>query len=327
MVSSTEQLVVTVPEQVFVDGVGAPPDGVEVRTWDMSAPLRQPDDVHVVVLPYLTGSKGMPLLAQLPHLRLVQTLTAGYEHAVPFLPPGVALANAPGVHDASTAELAVTLALAALRGLPDFVHAQDQGRWIADDVVKRRSLADRRVLVVGYGGVGQAVAHRMLAFETTVTGVASRARPTGPDGVAVHGVDELADLLPHHDIVVIATPLNDATRGLVGPAFLAAMPDGALLVNVARGGVVDTEALLAELRRGRLLAALDVTDPEPLPPGHPLWTAPGVLISPHAGGATSAFFPRALALLREQLERLSTGRRPQGIVVPSRWSSSLTDGT
>jgi phosphoglycerate dehydrogenase-like enzyme len=269
----------------------------------------------------------MPLLAQLPDLRLVQTLTAGFEHAVPFLPPGVALANAPGVHDASTAELAVTLALAVLRGLPDFVHAQDQGRWRADEEVRRRALADRRVLVVGYGGVGQAVARRMLAFETTVTGVASRARPAGPDGVSVHGVDELADLLPHHDVVVIATPLNDATRGLVGTAFLASMPDGALLVNVARGGVVDTDALLAELRSGRLLAALDVTDPEPLPSGHPLWGAPGVLISPHAGGATSAFFPRAVALLHEQLQRLSTGRRPRGIVVSSSWTSSLTDGT
>ena len=327
MISSSKRLVVTLPEQVFVDGVGAPPNGVEVRTWDMSRLLARPDDVQVVVLPYLTGSEGLPMLAKLPALRLVQTLTAGFEHAVPFLPKGVALANAPGVHDASTAELAVTLTLAVLRGLPDFVHAQDEGRWSDDEVIRRRSLADRRVLIVGYGGVGQAVARRMLAFETTVTGVASRPRPAGPDGVPVHGVEELPDLLSLHDVVVLATPLNDATRGLVGASFLAALPDGAVVVNVARGGVVDTEALLAELRRGRLKAALDVTDPEPLPTGHPLWTAPGVLISPHAGGATSAFLPRAVALLQGQLERLSTGRRPRGIVVPSSWSSSLTDGT
>ena len=242
-------------------------------------------------------------------------------------PDGVALANAPGVHDASTAELAVTLSLALLRGVPDFVRAQDDGRWAADETIRRRALANQRVLVVGFGGVGRAVATRMLAFETTVTGVATRPRAPGADGVPVHGVEQLPELLPQHDVVVLATPLTEATRGLVDETFLAAMPDGAVLVNVARGPVVDTDALVAELRRGRLLAALDVTDPEPLPAGHPLWSAPGALISPHAGGATSAFLPRAVALLREQLESLSTRRRPRGIVVPSTWTESLSAGT
>jgi phosphoglycerate dehydrogenase-like enzyme len=326
MPSTAESLVVTLPEQALLDGVGSPPDGIELRLWELQEPLDRTDDVDVVVPPYLTGARGLPLLAGLPNLRMVQTLTAGFEHALPYLPDGVALANAPGVHDASTAELAVTLALSVLRGVPDFVRAQDDGRWLADDSIRHRSLADQRVLVVGYGGVGRAVASRLLAFETTVTGVATRPRPTGSDGVPVHGVDELPQLLPRHDVVVLATPLNDATRGLVDATFLAAMPDHAVLVNVARGGVVDTDALLAELQSGRLHAGLDVTDPEPLPADHPLWTAPGVLISPHAGGATSAFLPRAVALLRGQLERLSTGRRPRGIVVPSTWSDSLTEG-
>jgi phosphoglycerate dehydrogenase-like enzyme len=327
MPPSTEPLVVTLPDQALVDGVGEPPEHVEVRLWDLETAPDRPDDIAVVVPPYLAGARGLPMLVGLPNLRLVQTLTAGFEHALPFLPDGVALANAPGVHDASTAELAVTLALAVLRGVPEFVRAQDDGRWVSDETIRHRSLADRRVLVVGYGGVGRAVASRMLALETTVTGVATRARPAGDDGVPVHGVDELGDLLPRHDVVVVATPLNDATRGLVDAAFLAAMPDQAVLVNVARGPVVDTEALLAELRSGRLLAALDVTHPEPLPTGHPLWSAPGVLISPHAGGATSAFEPRAVRLLRSQLESLSTGRRPRGIVVPSTWSESLTEGS
>jgi phosphoglycerate dehydrogenase-like enzyme len=327
MTTSAEPLVVTLPDQALLDGVGGPPDGIELRLWDLLASTGEPEDVTVVVPPYLTGARGLPLLADLPRLRLVQTLTAGFEHVIPFLPADVALANAPGVHDASTAELAVTLTLSVLRGVPDFVQAQDERQWIDDEVIRRRSLADRRVLVVGYGGVGQAVARRMLAFETRVTGVATRARPAGPDGVRVHGTAELLDLLPEHDVVVLATPLNDVTRGLVGARFLAAMPDGAVLINVARGGVVDTDALLAELSRGRLLAGLDVTDPEPLPSDHPLWSAPGVLISPHAGGATSAFLPRAVALLRGQLNRLSTGHRPRGIVVPSTWSTSLTDGT
>jgi len=324
---STERIVVTLPDTSLLEGVGAPPDGAELRLWDLTTPAERPQDIDVVVPPYLTGTRGLPMLAELPNLRLVQTLTAGFEHVLPFLPADVALANAPGVHDASTAELAVTLTLAVLRGLPDFVHAQDDRRWSADEVIRRRSLADRRVLVVGFGGVGRAVARRMLAFEADVTGVATRSRPAGPDGVPVHATSELPDLLPRHDVVVLATPLNDATRGLADAAFLAAMPDGAVLVNVARGGVVDTEALLAELSRGRIVAGLDVTDPEPLPSDHPLWSAPGVLISPHAGGATSAFLPRAVDLLRGQLERLSTGRRPRGIVLPSTWSTSLNDGT
>lgn len=327
MTSNTGPLVVTLPEQALLDGVGAPPNGIELRLWDLAGPPADGDGIHVVVPPYLTGARGLPLLAGLPRLRLVQTLTAGFEHAVPYLPDGVALANAPGVHDASTAELAVTLTLAVLRGVPEFVRAQDEGCWLADDSIRHRALADQRVLVVGFGGVGQAVARRMLAFETTVTGVATRPRPAGPEGVPVHGVAELPDLLPRHDVVVLATPLTDATRCLVDAAFLAAMPDGAVLVNVARGPVVDTDALLAELRDGRLLAALDVTDPEPLPDDHPLWRAPGVLVTPHVGGATSAFLPRAVALLRGQLELLSTGRRPRGIVVPSTWSESLTIGT
>ncbi|HEX3005010.1 MAG TPA: 2-hydroxyacid dehydrogenase [Angustibacter sp.] len=309
-----EPWVVTLPEQDLVDAV-TPPDGVRLRVWDLSSPLDDPDDVTVVVPPYMGVGDWGPVLAGLPALRLVQTLTAGYETLLPLVPDGVALANAVGVHDTSTGELAVGLAIAALRGLPDFVRAADDGRWAPQ---RRRALADRNVLVLGAGGVGRAVVERLLPFEAHVTVVARSARPSGPAGLPVHGIDALDHLLPEHDVVVLTVPLDDATRHLVDARFLAALPDGALVVNVARGGVVDTDALLAELRSGRLLAALDVTDPEPLPPGHPLWTAPGVLISPHVGGATSAFRPRAVAMLTDLLERLSTGRPPRGIVVPGR---------
>lgn len=307
--------VVTLPEVDLIEQVGPPPAGVRVRLWDLRGPVESPEEIGVVVPPYLGEGDWSDLLAELPGLWLVQTLTAGYDSMLPMLPPGVALANAVGVHDASTAELAVGLTIAALRGVPDFVRAAERAQWAPQ---LRRSLADRRVLVVGFGGVGRAVARRLLAFETHVTGVASRARPDGVQGlpgVPVHGVAELADLLPSHDVVVLAVPLSDSTRGLVDARFLASMPDGALLVNVARGPVVVTDALLAELRAGRLLAALDVTDPEPLPAGHALWSAPGVLISPHVGGATSAFRPRAVRMLREQLRRLSTGEPLNGIVV------------
>jgi len=221
------------------------------------------------------------------------------------VPDGVRLCNAAGVHDASTSELTLSLILASLRGIPEFVVAQRASTWLPTRLWP--ALADKRVLVVGYGHVGKAIASRLLPFEVEVTAVASRPRP-GDDLVeTVHGIDELPDLLPHHDVVVLIVPLTEATSGLADADFLAAMPDGALLVNVARGKVVDTDALLAETSTGRLRAALDVTDPEPLPTDHGLWRSPGVLISPHIGGASTAFRPRAVQLVRAQLKAYAAG--------------------
>lgn len=314
----SDQIVVTLPDQRLIDGLGEVAGGLQLRLWDLAGPVQEPAAVTVVVVPY-DGRAELARLRELPALRLVQTLTAGYDTVLPHLPPGVALANAAGVHDASTAELAVGLTIAALRGIPQMVRDQERALW---RVEQRPALADLRVLVVGYGGVGSAVAARMLPFETVVTGVASRPRDAGPDGVAVHGVQDLAELLPEQDVVVLTVPLDEATRGLVDAAFLAAMPDGALLVNVSRGPVVDTTALVAELRTGRLQAALDVTDPEPLPTEHELWRLPGVLISPHLGGATRAMWPRLHALLDDQLRRLSAGDPLRALVVPTPWSDS-----
>lgn len=323
--------VCTVADPRLAEGLPDLPDGVRLRMWDMAAAPADADEITVVVPPY-AGAGDMGLLADLPGLRLIQAMTAGFDAIVPRLPADVALANAVGVHDASTSELALGLTIAALRGLPSFVRAQDRGRWQPSGHV---SLADRRVLIVGYGGVGKAVAARMAACEAVVTAVASRARPLAADpqihgvsqvhGVSqIHGVDELPALLPQHDVVVLTLPLSDATRGLVDAAFLAAMPDGALLVNVARGPVVDTAALLVELRTGRLCAALDVTDPEPLPDDHELWSMPTALITPHVGGASSAMLPRALALLGDQLHRVWTGAPLRGVVVQTTWSGSGT---
>lgn len=300
-------ITVSLPDQDWIDETGAIPDGVRVVAWDMRADPAD-EGIQVVVPPYLDLTDDqLARLANLPALQWVKTLTAGYENVLPFLPDGVGLANAAGLHDASTAELAVGLALAALRGLPAHVRAQERGEW---EPSYGRSLADRRVLLVGYGGVGKAVARRLSGFEAEVTPVASRAR----DGV--HGVDELPQLLPDHDVVILTVPLTDATRGLVDATFLGALPDGALVVNVARGGVVDTDALLAEIHAGRLHAAVDVIDPEPLPPGHPLWAEPGFLLTPHVGGASSAFRPRALEQIRALLSRLSDGEIPDHVVVP-----------
>jgi phosphoglycerate dehydrogenase-like enzyme len=277
------------------------PDTLDVRVWDGSGqpPADALEATEMYVVPYTFEPVVAEAAARMPRLRVVQTLTAGVEHLRPYVGEGVRLCNARGVHDASTAELALALVLASLRGIPDFVRARDRGRWAH---AERPSLADRTVLLVGYGSVGAAVERRLLPFECDVVRVARSAR----EGVA--GLEALADLLPLAHVVVLTVPLTDETHGMVDAAFLAGMRDGALLVNVSRGPVVDTEALVGELRAGRLTAALDVTDPEPPPPGHALWSVPGLLLSPHVGGNTSAFLPRALRLVRAQLERFAAGR-------------------
>ncbi|WP_093716124.1 2-hydroxyacid dehydrogenase [Actinacidiphila alni] len=293
------------------------PDAFDYVHWDGTGDFpADPADAAFYVVPYMKGPVAGAL--PLPHMRrvrVVQTLSAGVDHIAPHLdqlPPGVSLCNARGVHEASTAELALALTLASLRGIPRFVRGQDEERWHSGFYP---ALADREVLIVGYGSIGAAVEERLIPFECTVVRVARGARsaPRGP----VRALSELPELLPSADVVVLTTPLTEQTRGLAGAEFLARMKDGALLVNVARGPVVDTKALLAETESGRLTAALDVTDPEPLPAGHPLWHAPGVLISPHVGGSTSAFLPRAKRLVREQLTRFAAGQPLENVVATS----------
>jgi phosphoglycerate dehydrogenase-like enzyme len=302
--------VISLPDREWMDLVG-PLEGVEMVAWDLVGEPPRRDEISFVVPPYMVSSPWQRL-GLLPGLRVVQLLSAGYETVLPALPAGVKLANASGVHDASTAELAVTLALSSLRGIPEFVVAQGRSHWLPAET--RTSLADRKVLILGYGGIGVAIARRLSGFEVKLTAVASRAR-AGDDLVdSVHGVDELPALLPTHDVVIVIVPLSEATTGLVDRNFLASMPDGALLVNVSRGKVVDTEALVEAVGSGRIRAALDVTDPEPLPADHPLWRMPGVLISPHVGGVTTAFTPRAIALLREQIAAFAQERPLRNVV-------------
>jgi phosphoglycerate dehydrogenase-like enzyme len=289
---------VWLPEDDWSDQLSLPAS-LDVTVWRSGMPLPQnASDVEFYVPEYLGPSEVHEVIPRLPSLKVVQTLTAGYEHIQHLVPAGVTLCNARGVHEASTAELAVGLVLAALRGLPGFVRAQDQGVWIHS---RHDALADKRVLVVGAGAVGTAVAERLAPFEVAVTRVSRHER----DGVV--GAEELPSLLPQADVVILTVPLTADTRGMVDAEFLGKLADGALLVNVSRGAVVDTEALVTALRSGRIRAALDVTDPEPLPPGHALWHAPNVVISPHVGGDTSAFLPRAWRLLQEQLDRFAAG--------------------
>ena len=278
--------------------LGDPPDGLRYEVVEGTEDV--PDsvgDVEFYVPPYFAGTVT-DVLARMTGLRVVQALTAGVDNLRRDIPGGVTLCNGRGIHDASTAELALTLTLASLRGIPGFVRAQERHAWQGG---WHPALADKRVLLVGYGAIGEAVEARLRPFEVEVVRVARRAR----DGV--HPIDELPALLPDADVVILIVPLTDETRGLADAGFLAAMKDGALLVNVARGPVVDTEALLAALASGRIRAALDVTDPEPLPAGHPLWDAPNLLVSPHVGGSSSAMWPRAHRLVRDQLHRFAAG--------------------
>jgi phosphoglycerate dehydrogenase-like enzyme len=237
-------------------------------------------------------------LDALPHLKLVQLLSAGAEKFVDRLPEGVVLCNARGAHTPATAEWAVTATLAAQRGIPFFVREQDAGRW---SFSTHRSLVGARVLVVGAGDIGRAIGRMLSGFDVELTYVARTPRE------GVRSTADLPELLPQADVVILIVPVTPQTLGMVDADFLAAMPDGALLVNAARGVVVDTDALLAELGSGRLRAALDVTEPEPLPAGHPLWSVPGLLLTPHVGGEVPQTGDRAAATVLDQLRRILAG--------------------
>ncbi|HEX7746800.1 MAG TPA: 2-hydroxyacid dehydrogenase [Micromonosporaceae bacterium] len=270
------------------------------------APDRLPSDpagVRFWVPPFLAQAESVTLAAAMPELRVVQLLSAGADTWVGRLPEPVTLCDARGVHDSSTAEWVVAAMLSYLREFPGFARAQARREWAYADFAPTDELAGKRVLIVGAGSIGAALHARLAPFEVAVTQVARTARPAE----GVHGVAELPGLLPVADVVVLIVPLTGQTRGLVDAAFLAAMPDGALLVNAARGPVVDTDALVAEVSTGRIGAALDVTDPEPLPVDHPLWERPNVLLTPHVAGSVRGLLPRAYQLAGQQVRRFAAG--------------------
>jgi phosphoglycerate dehydrogenase-like enzyme len=303
----TRKITVSLPDAALREYL-KPHDDVTVLEWDFAGEPPQPK-LDIVVPPYMSGPKVLRKLDAV-ETALVQSQSIGYDGVKESLPAGRVFANAAGVHETSTAELVLAMMLASQREFPRLMRNQQEGFW---ETKPTASLADRRVLIVGYGGVGKAIEQRLIPFETSVTRVASRARSDASG--AIHGIDELPALLPEHDIVVVGVPLSDATRHLIDDAFLSAMPDGALLVNVARGPVADTEALIRHTASGRIRAALDVTDPEPLPRDHPLWSAPGVIITPHVGGASSAMRPRMGRLLQRQIDLMLAGEPPANVVL------------
>lgn len=283
------------------------PADVELVEWDLTGPPPRAE-IDLVVLPFDHVHDRLDALAGV-RTRLVQSQSNGYNGVAEALPPGVRFANAAGVNDPGTAELALALILAAERALPRYAAAAAAGRW---EPGWEGGLADRRALIIGAGGVGGGVAARLAPFEVAVTRVARTARTD--DHGRVHALDALPELLPRAEILVLAVPLTEDTRGLIDAAALALLPDGALVVNVARGPVLDTAALLAELASGRLRAALDVTDPEPLPTDHPLWTLPNALITPHVGGNSDAMTRRMVALIRRQMMLLRAGEEPVNVI-------------
>jgi phosphoglycerate dehydrogenase-like enzyme len=297
----------SVPTPDAVGHLGTVPSAIELVVWDgMGDVPPSAERIEFFVGRYDAPPPPASALSTMPRLRVVQLLSAGVEHWLPVLPEGVQLCNGRGVHGASTAELAVAGLLASLRQLTLFEENRKAHRW---DRPETEGLTGRRVLVLGAGDIGRRVAAAARAFDAEVNLVARNRR----DGV--RSLAEVPELLPAAEVVVIALPHVPETDGLVDAGFLAALPDGALIVNVARGAIVDTDALLTELRAGRLHAFLDVTDPEPLPPEHPLWDAPNLLLTPHVGGGTRGWERRAYGLVREQLLRFHAGEELANRVV------------
>ena len=282
------------------------PDGVTLLSCEGVPTPEMCERITFYVPRYLGGREALEPTREMPNLRVLQMPNAGYDDAAAYVRPGMVLCNARGVHDESTAELAVALALAGRRGFAGFAAQQHAGLWGHGT---RPALTDSRIAIVGHGSIGRTIARMLAGFEVTVVPFSRR----GIDGA--RPVRELAETIGEFDVVILVLPLTAESAGLFDAAMLGRMKDGALLVNVARGGVVDTDALVAELQSGRLAAALDVTDPEPLPPAHPLWNAPNCIVTPHVGGNTTAFEPRMRALIGAQLGRLAHGEDLANVVM------------
>jgi phosphoglycerate dehydrogenase-like enzyme len=260
-------------------------------------------------------------------LKVAQSLMAGVDWVLPWLPREVTLCDGRGIHDISASEWVMAAILGAMKRFPLYRDLQSARQWrgfasVTDGflsepgmargqyTVLAEDLAGKTVLIVGYGSIGEAIEARLAPFGVKVMRVARTARAMPK----VHAVEMLHDLLPEADVVVLIVPLTDATRGLIGEKELGLMKRGALLVNAARGPVVDTDALVAALEAQKIRAVVDVTDPEPLPADHPLWVAPNCMITPHIGGSTPEFIHRAFRFGAEQVRRFVAGEPLRNVV-------------
>jgi phosphoglycerate dehydrogenase-like enzyme len=287
-----------IPDRAGHDAVGELPDGVSLSLIPPDGAL--PDAIlgAEFLVPGAGDRRVLEVLGQMPGLRVIQTLSAGIDWLLPFVPAGVTVCDAGGARDIPVAEWVLAAILASTKAFGELRDAQREHRWESREASE---LAGSTVMILGYGEIGEAVEARLVPFEVELIRVARRARE------GVHSVDDLAALLPLADVVVVLLPLTPATTGLLDPEMLARMRAGALLVNAARGPIVDSQAMLELLRAGRVRGALDVTDPEPLPPEDPLWDAPGLLLTPHFAGDTLPAERRAFALVGEQVSRYVRG--------------------
>jgi phosphoglycerate dehydrogenase-like enzyme len=283
-----------IPDRAGHDAVGKLPDVVSLSLIPRDGEAPNAILGAEFLVPGAGDRRVLELLAEMPGLRVIQTLSAGVDWLLPFVPKGVAVCDAGGARDIPVAEWVLAAILSSTKAFGELRDAQREHRWESREAAE---LAGSTVMILGYGEIGAAVEARLAPFEVELIRVARHGRE------GVHSVEDLAALLPSADVVVVLLPLTPATTGLLDADMLARMRPGALLVNAARGPIVDTAALLASLQAGRMRAALDVSDPEPLPTDHPLWDAPGLFITPHFAGDTAAAERRAFALAGEQVRR------------------------
>ena len=278
------------------------------RLSPTNTPIENSDlsEITFYVPTYMGGRPALELTKKMPNLKVLQMPNAGYDDAMEYVRDGMTLCNGKSIHDDSTAELAVGLTIASLRGFPDFIRNQDKSDWVH---VKNKSINDRKIGIIGFGSIGTTIAKMLSGFTVEIIPFTQSGRD---NTIAITDLDKH---LPTLDVVILILPLTKESKHLFDAKRLSLMKDGALLVNVARGPIVETEALVKELNSGRITAALDVTDPEPLPKDHPLWRAKGVLISPHVGGNTTAFESRARRLIESQLNLLSEGKPLNNVIV------------
>ncbi len=275
------------------------PINTPIETSDLS-------EITFYVPTYMGGRAALELTKKMKNLKVLQMPNAGYDDAIEYVREGITLCNGKSIHDDSTAELAVGLTIASLRGFPDFVRNQDKSAWVH---VKNQSINDKKIGIIGFGSIGSTIAKMLSGFSVEIIPFTQSGRD---NTIAISNLDKH---LPTLDVVILILPLTAESKHLFNAQRLSLMKDGSLLVNVARGPIVDTDALVKELNSGRITAALDVTDPEPLPSDHPLWKAKGVLISPHVGGNTSAFEKRARRLIESQLQLLAEGKSLNNVIV------------
>ncbi len=285
------------PRRAGHEAVGELPEEVALNVIPLEGELPRELLEAEFLVPLSGDARLREALPQMARLRVIQTLSAGIDW-LPPIPARVKLCDASGTRDIAVAEWAMTAILALLKDFPELHDSQRRQRW---EWRQTSELAGATVMILGYGSIGRALERRLAPFEVELIRVARSARE------GVHGADELHTLLPRADVVVVLLPLTHETTGLLDAEMLAALRPGALLVNAARGPILDSPALFEMLRAGHLRAALDVTDPEPLPQGDPLWLAPGVLITPHLAGDTIAADRRAFALVGEQVRRYLHG--------------------